>query len=684
MSKRVVNGKNTRGGVKRFTISMQRKLVVLFAGVLLAFIALGVRLFLINRDNGQIYTMQVLSQQAYENQTIPFKRGKIMDCKGTVLADSQLVYNVIVDSKQILEKDVYLEPSLDALESLGINRNRIREYITNHPSSQYYIALKNLSHQDRKDYLDKVEAGIAQEKKSRIPAAQRVYSNIKGIWFESGYARFYPHGDLACNVLGFSGSGNVGTGGLEEYYNDTLNGIVGRKYGYLDEGLNMEQTMIEAKDGNNLVLTLDANIQSIVQKCLQQHEDRYRDKAHSGNGSNNVGCIVMDVNSGEVLAMAGTPFYDLNKPSDLAALVGMPKLDANDEPTDSYLSYTDLLVMSDEDKPRYLNALWSNFCVSEYYEPGSTAKPFTVAMGLDTGAVSDSDEYYCGGYKMIDGFKIQCHTREGDGWLSTGEAVEYSCNVALMEMVEKIGKENFTKYQNVYNFGLKTGIDLADEARTDQFVSDSTMTDSMLATNSFGQNFDVTMIQMLSGFCSLINGGNYYEPHVVSRITSASGTTLKTIEPRVIKKTVSESTSALIREYTRMVVEGHDGTGITARPAGYRIGGKTGTAETLPRGNDEYIVSFIGYAPVEDPQIACYVVVDRPNVYVQDNPMYATAIFRNIMQEVLPYKGIYMTEPVTDKERERLDALGLEVTYTGDESSDKWEWADDDVEELLE
>ena len=197
---------------------MQRKLVVLFILVLLAFVGLGIRLFLINRDNGQVYTMQVLSQQAYENQTIPYKRGRILDCKGTVLADSQLVYNVIVDSKQILEKDMYLEPTLDALEELGINRSRIREFITNNPSSQYYIALKNLSYQDKRAYEEKVEAGIKKEREDKIPVSERKYSNIKGIWFESGYARIYPHSELACNVIGFSGSGNVGTGGLEEYY----------------------------------------------------------------------------------------------------------------------------------------------------------------------------------------------------------------------------------------------------------------------------------------------------------------------------------------------------------------------------------------------------------------------------------------------------------------------------------
>ena len=651
---------------------MQRKLVVLFALVLLAFVGLGIRLFLINRDNGQAYTMQVLSQQAYENQTIPYKRGRILDCKGTVLADSQLVYNVIVDSKQILEKDAYLEPTLDALEGLGINRSRIREYITNHPSSQYYIAMKNLSYQDRKAFQDKVAAGIKREQDDKVDPAQRKYDNIKGIWFESGYSRIYPHSDLACNVIGFSGSGNVGTGGLEEYYNDTLNGVVGRKYGYLDESLNMEQTLIEAKDGNNLVLTLDANIQSIVQKYLQKHEDEYDNFEHPGNGSNNAACIVMDVNSGEILAMAGTPFFDLNQPSDLAALEGMPKLDANDEPTDGYLTYTDLLVMSDEDKPRYLNALWSNFCVSEYFEPGSTAKPFTVATGLETGTVDKDETFYCNGFKYIDGFEIKCHNREGDGSLSVSQAVERSCNVALMEMAMSEGKDNFTKFQNVFNFGLKTGIDLADEARTDGFISDSTMTDSMLATNAFGQNFDATMIQMVTGFCSLINGGYYYEPHVVKKITSPSGTTLKTIEPRVLKKTVSEETSELIREYTIQVVEGRYGTGETARPAGYRIGGKTGTAETLPRGNDEYIVSFMGYAPAEDPQIAVYVVIDRPNFENQDDATFATVIVRSIMQEVLPYLNIYMSEPVTDEEREELEELGLAVTYTGDESPDKW------------
>lgn len=646
---------------------MQRKLAVLFLLVLLAFVGLGTRLFFINRDKGQSYTMQVLSQQAYANTTIPYKRGRIVDAKGTVLADSQLVYNVIVDAKQILEKDAYLEPTLAALEDLGVDRDSIREYITTHPDSQYYIAKKNLSYQDRSDYLSRVEDGIAKEKEDKVPSSERTYDNIKGIWFEGSYSRTYPHGELACSVLGFANSSNVGTGGIEEYYNDTLNGIAGRQYGYLDESLNMETTTIDAQDGNNLTLTLDANIQSIVQKYLDAFNEKYKDNSHKGNGSDNAACIVMDINSGAVLAMAGSPFYDLNDPSNLAALAGMPKLDADDEATDEYLSYADILSMSSEDKPRYLNALWNNFCVSSYYEPGSTAKPFTVAAGLETGTVHTDDTFQCDGYLDVDGFKIRCHNVYGDGLLTVGEAVERSCNVALMEMAFQEGKDNFTKFQNIFNFGLKTGIDLADEARTDQFVNDASMSDATLATNSFGQNFDATMIQMITGFCSLINGGNYYQPYVVSRITSPSGATVSVTQPKVLKKTVSEETSELIREYTLQVVEGENGTGSTARPAGYRIGGKTGTAETLPRGNGEYIVSFMGYAPAEDPQIAIYAVVNRPNVDEQADAKYATEIVRNVLTEVLPYLNIYMTEPVTDEERSELNSLGLEVTYMQDQ-----------------
>ncbi len=659
---------------KRFTMSMQRKLIWLFMIILFCFIGLSVRLIVINRNKGQEYTKQVFSQQAYENETIPYKRGKITDCKGTVLADSQLVYNVIVDSKAVLSNDNYLEPTLDALEKLGADAERVREYMQKNPSSQYFIARKNLPYSEKKKYDTQLEEGIKEEDAQKLGDKYRYYSNIKGIWFESNYSRTYPSGDLISDVIGFANGANEGSFGLEEYYNDILNGTEGRIYGYLDDNLSLERTTVAARDGDNLVLTIDENIQSIVVKHLKRFGEQYQDNDHYGNGANNIGCIIMDVNNGEIKAMASYPTFDLSDPYNTDALLGMPLLTDSGELTGDYISKTTISLLSEEERLQALTSLWRNYCISSTYEPGSVSKPFTVAAGLETGAVSPDDTYYCEGYLDVAGNKIGCHNIYGDGTLTVGEAVERSCNVALMYMADDIGYEDFCEYQNIFNFGLRTNIDLADEARTENLIYKAEdMGEADLATNSFGQNFDVTMIQMITAFSSIVNGGIYYEPHIVSKITSPSGATVKTIEPRILKKTVSEETSTLLKEYMVQVVEGENGTGKTARPAGYRIGGKTGTAETLPRDNGEYVVSFMGYAPVDDPQIAIYVVVDRPNVEKgekQADAKFATGIVRNILTEVLPYMNIYMTEELTDEERAELQELGLKDTtgYTDADS----------------
>ena len=669
---------------------MQKRLVALFLIVLAAFLMLAVRLFLIQRDNGRSYSMQVLSQQAYDNKTLPYKRGRITDAKGTVLADSQLVYNVIIDSRQILEEDEYLEPSLDAAERLGINREERRSYIIGHPGSQYYIARKNLPYQERRAFDREVSEGIAAEQAAReaaVEAAKKagkdaseaepvelVYTNIKGIWFEDNYIRTYPCNTLAADVIGFTVGNNKGSFGLEEYYNDTLNGIQGRTYGYLDESLNIEQTTIQPKDGNNLVLTLDANIQSICEKYLSEFNNEYKNKKHKGNGFNNAGVIIMDVNTGGILAMASAPGFDLNDPYNIAAAVGMPKLDEDDEATTNYLTAGEAAALTDMDRSRYLSALWTNYCVSRHYEPGSTAKPFTTALGLESGKLSQKDKFECKGQLLVGGSWIRCSHLEGCGKLDVAGAIERSCNVCLMQEAEKIGPETFCKYQNVFNFGLRTNVDLAGETRTDGYVYRAgDMGDTDLATNSFGQNFEVSMIQMVTGFCSLINGGNYYQPHVVDRITSAEGSTVSTNEPRILKKTVSEETSSLIRQFCIQAVEGEHATGTLARPAGYRIGGKTGTAETLPRDNGQYVISFLGFAPAEDPQICIYVVLDRINNKKQDESSKACEVTRKILTEVLPYMNIYMTEPITETERMELEKIGLydtnERTKTGDDDN---------------
>lgn len=651
---------------RKHRINMQNRTRLLFLLAAAAFIALAVRLYFINRDNGDAYKRQVLSQQSYDSETLAYKRGNITDTKGTVLATSTQVFNVIVDSKAILADDSYLEPTLAALSQAfgdSVDLDAIRGYISEHPQSRYYVAAKNMPY-EQKNAFEELENDTESENAGKI----------QGIWFEEGYIRSYPNDTLASDVIGYADADNNGHFGLEEYYNDTLNGKTGRVYGYLDQTSTLERTTIEATNGNNLVTTIDANVQSIVEKYLKKFNDEHVNKAREGYGARNLGCIIMEVNTGNVLAMASYPNFNLNDPQNPAPIVGMNKLDEKDNATEEVMSQEDVDNLSQEDLPRYLNALWRNFCISDPYEPGSTAKPFTVASALDSGAITGNETYLCEGHLKVggeNGSDIYCHNRYGDGLLTVGEAIERSCNVALMDIAIAEGKSIFCDYQKRFNFGLKTNIDLAGEVRTASLIySEEDMQITDLATNSFGQNFNVTMIQMITGFCSLINGGDYYAPHLVSKITSPSGATIENIEPRVLKKTVSESVSAKIREYCNLVVTGEHGTGKTARPAGYMIGGKTGTAETLPRQNGEYVVSFMGYAPADDPQIAIYVVVDRANEEIQDDAKYATGIVRNILTEVLPYLNIYMTEELTDDERAELEALQLSDTLALGKNAD--------------
>ena len=630
----------------RFTTRMQKKLVVLYLCVLLAFAGLSARLFLINRDNGEQYEKQVLSQQHYSSRTLPYKRGEITDRKGTKLAVSEKVYNVILDCKLMNEKEDYVEPTISALvQYFGADEGKLRSYNADNPDSQYYVVKKQKTYEEIAPFQELT----ADEEKGK---------NIKGVWFEEEYRRSYPLGSLACDVIGFTSGDNIGTYGLEEYYNDILSGINGREYGYLNDDANLERTTKGVVDGQNLGSMMDVNIQSIVEEKLQEFEDTYKDAVREGHGARNVGCVIMEVDSGEVLAMASYPNFDLNDPTNSTALIGQNMVDADGTVLTDVISEASLAGMEDDTLYRQLNYLWRNYCISNTYEPGSTMKPFTAAAGLESGALTGNETYDCGGSLVVaEGQRpIKCHNVYGDGVLTISQAIERSCNVALMKMGQTIGKTTLLKYMEDFNFGLKTNIDLAGEARTASLVfTEDTMGPVELATTTFGQGFNVTMIQMITGFCALINGGYYYEPHMVSQITSSDGSVVRNIEPRLLKQVISEETSAKIRDYCLQVVIGEHGTGHTARPAGYLIGGKTGTAETQPRGNNEYVVSFMGYAPADDPEIAIYVVVDRPNSEDQDDAKFATRIVRSILTEVLPYLDIFMTEPLSEEEQQELE-----------------------------
>ena len=622
--------KRKRPAVK-MSRTMKMKLMVLFS--LLVFCLLGLigRLMYIEYTSGEAYTKKVLSLQSYDSVTLPFQRGEIVDAKGTVLATSVAVYNVILDCSVMTSDEDYIEPTINALVECfpDLDKETLEGYAKDKKDSRYIILEKKLPYDQIQPFVEKQDA-VDDD-------GDKINPFIKGVWFETEYQREYPFGNLASSLIGFTSAGNVGTTGLENYYSDTLNGVNGREYGYLNSDNDFEKNIVSPQDGDTLVTSIDANVQSIVEAKIKEFSETYKDNAREGDGAEDIAVIIMNPNTGEIVAMADYPTFDLNNPRDLSFMY----------------SEDELADISDEDQMNILNELWQNYCVTATYEPGSVQKPFTVACGLETGTLTTDMTFFCDGGENIADYRIRCVNRSGHGLETVEKSLMDSCNDALMQMSYLIGPENFLEYQSVFGFGQKTGVDLPGEANTSTLVFDlDTIKTIDLATNSFGQNYNCTMVQMASAFSSLINGGNYYQPHVVTKITDSKGNTVSNIDPLLMKKTVSESTSDILKSYLRSVVS--DGTGGTAKVDGYSMGGKTGTAqmydeETHLRKKGCYLVSFIGYVPYDNPQLVIYCVVNQPNTEDQAHSYYAQNIVREILEEVLPYMNIYPDEELTGK-----------------------------------
>lgn len=594
---------------KKFSIFMQKKLVSLFLAIVLAFVILVLRITYINASSGSSYTKVVLDQQQYNSRIIPFKRGDIVDRNGTKIATSERVYNVILDVAAMLSDKDNVEPTIRVLnECFGIEEEKVRKVIEETPSSRYSILLKGVDYETSQRFEE-------------IDGDNENYPNVAGIWLEDDYIRRYPYNTLASDVIGFTVNGNLGSNGIEAAYNSILNGADGREYGYLDEDSTFERTVKEPNNGNTVVSTIDLQVQSIVEKHILAFNETYKNGFVTGEGSKTTAVIVMNPQNGEILAEASYPNYDLNHPRDLT----------------KYYTEEEIAAMSDEEKLEKYNQLWNNFCVSEFYEPGSTFKPFTIAAGLETGALTGEESYVCGGMLHIGDHDIHCSHREGHGSQSLKRSLENSCNVALMYIGQAIGKEEFCRYQKVFGFGEYTGIDLPGEALGLLYdVKD--MDPASLATNAFGQNFNVTMTQLSAAFCALINGGDYFKPHVVRQIWDENGNLIENKNPVLLKRTISKETSDIVKDYMLGVVQ--EGTGTKAAVEGYDVGGKTGTAEKQPRGNKKYLVSFIGYAPQENPEVVVYAVIDEPNVAEQASSAYAMQLASDIMKDIFPYLGI--------------------------------------------
>lgn len=598
---------------------MKIKLVGVFTAIVLAFVFLTGRAAALNLTKGDEYQKQVMSQMRSGSQTIPFKRGDILDTNGTALATSERSYNVILDVAGLLEtKTTYQNKRINAtvealVSAFGLDEPELREILQDQADSRYVILKSNVDYETGRDFQSQMDQN----------------ADIVCVTLEDSYVRTYPYGTLASDVIGFTSSGNVGTIGLEAYYNSELNGTDGKRTGYLSSGSSSESVIQSPTDGNSIVTTIDANLQAIVEKHILALNERLRDNDHEGEGTKNTAVIVMDPNTGAILAEASYPNFDLNNPRDLS----------------EYYTTEEQEAMTDEERLDTLNALWRNFCVSDTFEPGSTMKPFTMAAGFETGKLTGNETYVCTGSYSYEGVAnpVSCIATNGHGTETLKQVLENSCNVGMMQIAEVLGADDFCRYQHLFGFGEYTGIDLPGEGDTSNLLySADNMQPIDLGTNSFGQNFNVTMTQLAAGFCSLINGGNYYEPYLVKEIRNANGDVVETKTPVLARKTVSQETCDILKDYMYGVVQ--EGSGTSAQVEGYAIGGKTGTAEKLPRSEGKNLNSFIGYAPQENPEVMIYVIVDEPNLAQQAASYLATGLAADIMEEVFPYLNITKTE----------------------------------------
>ena len=599
-----------RGKPKRFSRKMCITVFLVFCVCLFTFGVLLFKIYRINSKDGDRYRKEALSQQSYTNTVLNYQRGDVKDRNNTTLAVSVRKYDLVLEPRTLGKDEKKKQATVDAIaKTFGVASSVVEEVIQKKPNSMYehIDGLKELP-------AKKVDKFKKQIKKERL----------EGGWFEEVYKRNYPLKTVGASIIGFMNSNNQGTYGVEEQYNSVLNGTTGREYGYFDSNMNLQRTIKEAKDGNSVVLTIDANVQKII-------EDEIADFQKNGTGAKTIAMMVMNPKNGEILAMASNSTFDLNDPQNLASMYSEQKIAA----------------MTDKEKNENLLSMWSNFCVGSAYEPGSTFKPFTIAAALDENIISGKSTFQCNGVKKVADREIHCSNRNGHGMLDLRHALMESCNAALMDIGLGLGRNKFSKYNKLYGFGQRTGVDLPGET-SGLIHTKEELNPVELATSSFGQTQTVTMVQMLSGFSSLINGGNYYQPHLVKEIQNSNGDVVKTIDPVVVKRTTSEDTSSKLRSYLKSTVE--EGTAAPAQVKGYSIGGKTGTAEKRPVSAKKYLVSFIGCEPAEDPEVAYYVIIDEPHVKDQAHSTYATEFSSKVMKRVLPFLGQYASSSQTKQD----------------------------------
>ncbi len=592
-----------------------------FAFILFAFFAAFALMF------GRVLYMKVVHGAEYEaaakNQqinrydiTIPPNRGSILDRNNQVLAISTTVYNVALDSLQLAEvAEQYPEEQEKTLTTLceyfpELDYNTLKQYVTINPETgELYM-------NNHWKYLVK---GIERSVKEELEAM-----DLKGVYFEKSSQRSYPLNSSACHLVGFT-RGDA-QWGLEGYYNSYMEGTPGRSFILYNGADSVVHQDYDAKDGDTIITTIDYNIQKIAEEVVAETAAEWPAK--------NVAAMVMDPYTGEIYAMAESHSFDLNNPNEI------PEWETDTKYTENWDQ------LSSEEQLEYLNTMWKNFCVSDTYEPGSIFKPMLVAAALEEGVITPNSTFQCNGYTDIGGYRIKCHLVSGHGNINVEQIMAQSCNMGVIQIANLLGADKFYEYQREFGFGDYTGIDLPGEA-AGQLHSKESIGPTELATMSFGQTFNCTSIQVIAAFSSLINGGNLVKPHVVSQIVDADGNVVLENDTEVVRRVISEKTSAYMRTALKATVE--NGLAKKLEIDGYSIGCKTGTAQQGSREtNDLWTLSNMSYFPAENPKYIVFTVINQPSDYVE-GVQTPTPMTKKLIEGIIKYDNLEPTQPVEDE-----------------------------------
>lgn len=564
----------------------RKKILVIFfvcAGILVLLFGRLVYLCVWRSDH---YSQRATDLHERE-RSIKAARGRILDRNGTVLADNKTVCTVSVVHNQIEEPEKVIEILCRELELS-------EEYVTQRV--------------EKYSSMERIKSNVDKAVGDRI----REYE-LAGVKVDEDYKRYYPYDELASKVLGFTGGDNQGIIGLEVIYEEYLQGEPGTILTITDaKGIEVEaagERRIEPVNGNDLSISMDMNIQSYATQLALQ--------VKTAKGADSVSILVMNPQNGEIYAMVNVPEFDLNNPYELP-------------------EGTDGENLTAEEKQNLLNAVWRNGCINDTYEPGSTFKIITAAAGLEEKVITTASTFNCPGYIVVDDRKIRCHKIAGHGTQDFTHCMMNSCNPALITVGMRLGVDKYYQYFEQFGLKTKTGIDLPGEAGTIMHQKEN-MGNVELATVAFGQSFQITPIQLITTASAIINGGNRITPHFGVKTLDNAGNVLETFSYPVTEEIISEETSATMREILEMVVS--EGSGKNGAVAGFRIGGKTATSQTLPRGSGRYIASFIGFAPADDPQVIALAIVNNPQgVYY--GGQVAAPVVRRLFENILPYLGI--------------------------------------------